>query len=97
MNETEYLLTCIAEECNEVSQRCTKALRFGLFETQPGQPYNNLERIIYEYNDLVTVLLMLLTSINANEDILDPDSVEEKARKVKNLMEYSRAQGTLKD
>lgn len=30
MTETEYLLTCLAEECAEVIQAITKALRFGL-------------------------------------------------------------------
>jgi NTP pyrophosphatase (non-canonical NTP hydrolase) len=59
MTEQELLLTCLAEECMEVAQRVTKALRFGLEEVQPGQPHNNAERITGELNDLFAVAMML--------------------------------------
>lgn len=51
MNTTEHLLTIVSKECNEVAQRVSKALRFGLREVEPGQEQNNLARIIYEFND----------------------------------------------
>jgi len=38
----------LAEECAEVSQRATKALRFGLTDpkgSEPDQPYTNQERL----------------------------------------------------
>lgn len=50
------LLECLAEECAEVIQRATKALRFGLEEVQPGQPLTNSERISQEVGDLLAVL-----------------------------------------
>ncbi len=50
------ILTILIEEAAEVQQRATKALRFGLAEIQPGQPYTNLERIEEELGDLVGVL-----------------------------------------
>ncbi len=46
------LLEVIAEECAEVIQRVTKALRFGLEEVQPGQPWTNDYRIGLEVGDL---------------------------------------------
>lgn len=55
MNRTEYLLCCLAEECTEVGQRVSKALRFGLREVQPMQPLNNAERIREEMRDLLAV------------------------------------------
>jgi hypothetical protein len=46
------LLEILIEECAEVQQRATKALRFGLAEVQPGQPLNNAQRMAEEYGDL---------------------------------------------
>ena len=45
LTRQEYLLICLGEECDEVGQRVTKALRFGLSEVQHGQPLNNGDRI----------------------------------------------------
>ena len=45
MTREEHLLTIVAEECNEVAQRATKALRFSLEEIEPGQEFSNRERL----------------------------------------------------
>jgi hypothetical protein len=37
MTREQHLLTILAEECGEVVQRASKAIRFGLDESQPGQ------------------------------------------------------------
>jgi NTP pyrophosphatase (non-canonical NTP hydrolase) len=50
------LLTVLMEECAEVTQRASKALRFGLAEVQPGQPDSNAERIADELGDLIGVV-----------------------------------------
>ena len=63
------LLTCLAEECNEVAVRVSKALRFGLEEVQPGQPLNNAERILEEYAQVLEVMKHLV-----EEEILHPDT-----------------------
>jgi hypothetical protein len=59
MTETQYLLGCLGEECAEVAQRASKASRFGLLETQPGQPLTNEDRILGELHDLIAVAGML--------------------------------------
>lgn len=93
MTETEHLLTIVMEECNEVAQRASKALRFGLTETQPGGELDNAERIMIEFDDLIGVIQML------QEKTLLPGSVRQRiaAKKVKvtKFLEYSRQQGTL--
>lgn len=95
MNKQEYLLTCLAEECAEVAQRCSKALRFGLDEAQPGNQ-DNRARLTFELIDLVAVVEMC-----AEEGILKPEvnsseqMFEDKKAKVKKYMEYSRKQGCL--
>ena len=59
MNRQEFLLTIMAEECVEVAQRISKALRFGLDEVQPGQEFKNSERILGEMMDLLAVAQMI--------------------------------------
>lgn len=95
MTENEHLLTCLAEECAEVAQRVSKALRFGLSEVQEGQPWSNAERISEEMRDLIAVARILY-----QRDILtdfDPSSaeVEKKHQKIQRFFAISREQGTL--
>lgn len=98
MTRSEYLLSCLAEECAEVIQRVTKAQRFGLQETQPEQPLTNAERIQYELADLSTVVEMLY-----EEGLLpDPDLEHRweemrnaKRAKIKKYMDYSVECGAL--
>lgn len=56
---TDYekeLLVILVEECAEVAQRATKALRFGLDETQKGQPFDNSYRLSQEIGDFSCVI-----------------------------------------
>lgn len=59
LTREQLLLICLAEECNEVAQRASKALRFGLHEVQPGQPYDNSQRLTDELIDLLGVMELL--------------------------------------
>lgn len=94
MNHTEHLLSCLAEECAEVSQRVSKALRFGLTEVQPGQPLTNAERIADELVDLLAVVGML-----ESEGVLDvprdPVAINRKKDKVRRFMAYAKECGAL--
>lgn len=95
MNITENLLITAAEECNEIAQRITKALRFGLTEVQKGQSETNAQRIIGEFNDLVAVL-ELLQSHGDLPPIFDHEHQRLKRMRVVKWMEYSRDEcGTL--
>lgn len=88
MTENEHLLAIIAVECAGIALRAVKALRFGLRQTQPGQPLNNEERIREEYSDLVGVMEML--GIHPVREL-----VEAKKQKVLRYLELSRSLGTL--
>lgn len=96
MNRQEHLLTILGEEGVEVAQRCSKALRFGLGEVQPGQELNNAARIRGEYIDLLAVMRMLVEE-GAIAPVTDDDlpAMEEKRQKVEKFLEYSRQCGTL--
>lgn len=99
MTRTEHLLVILMEECNEVAQRASKALRFGLREVEPGQELSNAERINLEYMDLITIMEIL-----TNEDILPwisspklQQHVAAKSQKVEKFLVYSGECGTLQD
>ncbi len=94
MNLQEHLLTILIEECNEVAQRATKALRFGLEEVQPDQPLTNAERIVYEYNDLLTVISML-TEKGFISNVIHAEMMIAKKEKIIKYLEYSKSIGTL--
>ena len=95
MTREDLLLLIFSEECNEVAQRVSKALRFGLDEVQIGQDNNNSDRIVYELSDLFAVYEML-----RDEGIL-PDiksyDLNVKKKKVEKYLLYSKERGRLKD
>lgn len=94
MDRTEHLLICLAEECSEVSQRVSKALRFGLQEIQPGQDLTNAQRIVGELVDLLAVVDML-----ENESVFelphDQGALLRKQEKVRKFMDCAQQCGTL--
>lgn len=96
MTRTEHLLSILAEECNEVAQRVSKAMRFGLSEIQPGQEKSNAERIKEEMVDLIAVWGMLCVS-GCTEPIapMDEPKIIAKQKKVEKFLEYSVECGTL--
>jgi len=93
MTRQDHLLIILAEECAEVAQRASKALRFGISETQPGQPFTNADRLTQEMGDLVGVYLIMV-----NEGIvryLSDMGIIYKKEKVKRFIGYSTRLGTL--
>tara|TARA_R110000823_G_C15703877_1_gene476782 strand:- start:387 stop:644 length:258 start_codon:yes stop_codon:yes gene_type:complete len=83
------------EECAEVTQRASKALRFGLNDpagTEPGQPYTNQDRLLLEINDLLAILDMMFKSRGTyNSPMLQQD----KKEKVEKYLKLSKKLGTL--
>lgn len=96
MNRIEYLLGCLAEECNEVAHRALKAQRFGLAEVEPGQSLTNAQRIAAEMHDVIGVIEMLEAAGQIDVS-RDNDAIERKKTKVEAYMGYSRRCGTLQD
>lgn len=88
MNEQEHLLTVVSEECAEVSQRACKAIRFGLYEVQPGQSEDNKRRLEREYAELIAVGELLGLRVREEDKAA-------KREKLKKYMDYSREIGTL--
>ena len=97
MTRQQMLLVQLMEECNEVAQRCSKAIRFGLHEKQIEDEENNAERIIYELQDLVAVANMINTGdgVETLYTALDEDMFHLKEEKVNRYLDYSERLGIL--
>lgn len=95
MNRSEHLLTCLAEECAEVAQRVSKALRFGLNEIEAGQPLRNRDRIDDELRDLISVALILHAEGVLGFVIPDIGEQQAKRQKIERFMAISREQVVL--
>ena len=93
MTREEILLTQLGEECNEVAQRISKALRFGLDEVYPKSGLSNAEGITQEMNDLLGVWRMLV-----KEGVVpstDREAILAKEPRVEKYMRYSKDLGRL--
>jgi hypothetical protein len=104
MTRTEHLLCILAEECSEVAQRASKALRFGLAEVQPGQTLTNAQRIMEEVNDFIAVYQMLAGPVVAPTSPLFEGNagdwtaaIKTKQEKVEKFLRYSAELGTVND
>lgn len=96
MNESEHLLTCLAEEAGEVVQAVTKALRFGLKDGYPGTDRTNEQDIQDEFAQLLAVMEMLEDKVFGPRDF---DRLQRttnaKKYKVIEYMEYAVKTGAL--
>jgi len=94
MNKKEHLLTCLAEECAEIAQCASKALRFGLDGGEPGKDMTNAQRIRQELDDLAVIVQMI-----CEEEMIakngSPEARKAKREKVERYMLYAIDRGTL--
>lgn len=99
MNRKEHLLDIAQEECAEVAQRISKALRFSLEEVQQGQPLNNADRIMQEYYDLKAMIKLLQKEGHLPEWSEERSSFQMQAKifQVEKYLLYSKSVGTLNE
>lgn len=107
MNQTEHLLTCVAEESEEIaqvalaqiglrlSQAAHKALRFGLDDGYPGTEQTNRDDLVREANDLLGVLELMEEAGIALPGLRDREAIEAKKAKVRRWMAHAEKLGTL--
>ena len=83
----EHLLACLIEECSEIQQAATKALRFGVDDKFEDYPTPR-QQLNAEANDLLAVIEML-----SDEGILteagNAHSIKAKKEKVLKYMQYA--------
>lgn len=96
MNTQEHLLSCLAEECNEVAKDCSKAMRFGL-----DDKYKELtprQNISHEIADIWAVIELLKeNNIDLTNGYMNRQVIDAKKEKLKYYMKYAKKYGALKD
>ena len=95
MTRDEHLHVIAMEECDELSQRFSKALRFGGDEIQPGQAETNRVRVLREFADLLAAMEMLGFTPVAGPDNALRAWIDAKKAKVERYLAYSAECGTL--
>jgi len=97
MNKKEHLLTCLAEECSELQQAISKALRFGLDDGSPDKTTTNLQDIKQELIDIKSVVEMIQDEgiWERPGKIYEENRMAEKIAKVQKYMDYAKKRGTL--
>lgn len=93
----EHLLTILGEECDEVGQRVSKALRFGLSEVQPGQEKTNADRIIDELHDITVIRDMLDDYGILKVPHMNKVDYDRRYNKVLQFIEFARKCGTIEE
>ena len=84
------------EECDETSQRASKAIRFTLEEVQPSQELTNAQRIVYEFNDILAVM-ELMQERGMISNMFDREAIDKKKAKVQKYLAYSEQLGAVKN
>ncbi len=85
MTKTEHLLICLSEECSEIIQAVSKALRFGLDNDYLGNTCApNFQDIEKELDDLQGVIAML-----KQEGIVFKSSMERIRKKIEKIEKYT--------
>lgn len=92
MNNLQFLLEKLGEECLEVAHIASKCKQFGLLEKHPDLDENNKQRLHAELNDLNAIVGML----NAQFDFSytpDQKAMDKKVTKVLHFRSYSESLG----
>ena len=87
MTKEQHLLIILSEECAEVTQAVSKALRFGLEDTNPTTGITNRFEIIKELSELFGVYEMLRD--NGTLHTMRDEDIKKKKEKVEHFMKYS--------
>ena len=85
MNRQEMLLTILSEECGEVVQAVSKALRFGL-EGRGGNGTNektNAQAILTELQDVYVIARMLIDENTIPEALGDEEERYDKEKRTR--------------
>ena len=91
MTKQQYFLLALMEECNELAQVCSKAIRFGLDDFYDKHGKSNYELMVDELNDIVGVISALQEEGVPIASIAE--RIELKVMKLERWDEYSKTKG----
>jgi len=98
MNRKEHLLLILAEECAELQQAVSKAMRFGL-DDRYNKVESNREEIVREYLHVLAAVTMLIEAghLPRNTHEFHRKVMDEKIANVERFLEYAEQKGTLNE
>src|SRR5688572_27178134 len=99
MNKEQMLLLKVAEECAELGQVCSKAIRFGLNSKHPNGGLTNFERIGEEFQDLAAAFDYLLEKVGNSGNVYAyvGNQFLERRERIDKYLEVSKKLGILKE
>lgn len=95
MNKKEHLLTTLAEECAEVQQAVSKALRFGAKDSRPGAESTNAQDIEKEFIEAMAVRDMLRELGVITQPCNSKQIYDDKRARVEKYLNLAKENGTL--
>lgn len=97
MDKEQFYLKLVEEECTEIAQVCSKAIRFGIDNHPPNNPETtNRLRLQEEYNDLLATFTLLAKHCGI-EVYFDNKLIAKKLEKVEKFKQYSIELNKLKE
>lgn len=96
MNKMQYLLTKLAEEASEIAQIALKTQQFGIDEQCPGLDQTNIQRVDYEFNDLLAVVQLINSELGYTCLFENAGHIRRKQEKITKYMQYSIECGQVK-
>lgn len=93
----DHLLGLLQEEAGEIITEISKVKRFGMYEQYTPKHPTNIQRVINEVKDLISIVELLQVSydINFGVTILDEDHYNNKKEKVLYYEDVSSRLGLL--
>jgi NTP pyrophosphatase (non-canonical NTP hydrolase) len=88
-NQTELCICCI-EECGEVIQAITKALRFGIDDVHPVLKETNRNLIHEEIGDLLTIIEKLQDIGMLSSELIETAKIKAKTKKEQKWLQNRR-------
>ncbi|MGC6767752.1 hypothetical protein [Enterococcus sp. LJL51] len=89
MNINEHLVLVAMEECAEIQQALSKALRFGFDDYRPSTPdETNEDQILTEYYQL-TAMIEELQHKNILKSLTEVEVMEIKSKKINKVYKYA--------
>ena len=99
INETDYLIWCLAEECSEVIKECSKSERFGLNSCNPydDKKVNNAMALVDEVYDVRARAKLLFEHLQIPYCDNQIYKFKQRKAKLEKNMAISRKTGALKE
>ena len=94
MNNLQFLLTKLSEECAEIAQVASKTIQFGYRSKHPEKDETNLERLHSELDDLYAIVKMLNEQY-AFDYIQNEENIAKKIARVNHYAEFSKNENLL--